>query len=107
VRLGYEPQDVRVEATAQPLVGGDHDRADAPHVLAHREERVAVLGVGLGDVHRDLESAQEIRPRCAHAVLGLFHLRGRDHFHRLGDLARALHALDLVPDLFRARHCSS
>src|SRR6185436_1364371 len=82
----------------------DDDRADALDVVAPDEERMLVFGVRLGDVHGDLQRALDVRPRRAHPVLGLLHLGGRDHLHRLGDLARALHALDLVAYFFRAGH---
>ena len=74
--------------------------------LALDEERMAVLGVRLARrASRCCRRLLDIRARRAHAVLRLPHLRGRDHLHRLGDLARALHALDLVADFFRACHC--
>ena len=61
----HEAQHVGVEAAAQALVGRDDDRADALHRLALHEERVLVLGVGLGDVHRD--AATRARRRGATA----------------------------------------
>ena len=106
VRGEDQAQHVGVEAAAEALVGGDDDRADALHVLAPGEERVLVLGVRLGDVHRDLQRALDVGARGAHPVLGLLHLGGRDHLHRLRDLARALHALDLVRISFD-RPCSA
>ncbi len=106
VRLQHQPQHVGVEAAAQSLVGRDHHGADALDRLALDQERVAVLGRGLRRVDGDVQHAAQVRPRLAHPVLGLLHLRGRDHFHGLGDLARALHALDLVADFLGSRHRS-
>ena len=64
------------------------------------QERMAIFGVGVADVRGDVADLLAIRPRHAHALLRAAHLRRRDHFHRLGDLARVLHALDLGADLF-------
>ena len=102
--LQHEPQHVRVESAAQTLVGGDDDGADALHLLARHEERMPVLGIRLRDVQHDVEQLLDVRPRRAHPVLRLLHLRRGDHLHRFGDLPRALHALDLVPNLFGSRH---
>jgi hypothetical protein len=104
VLLQHEAEHVRVHAAAQSLVGGDQDHADPLHRRARRQERMLVLGVRLRDVHRDVERLLEVRACGAHAVLGLLHLRDRDHLHRFGDLARVLHALDLVANLFGACH---
>jgi hypothetical protein len=60
--------------------------------------------LGLYDVRGNVADLLAIRTRHAHALLRFSHLRRSDHFHRLGDLARVLHALDLVADLFGARH---
>ena len=82
--LRDQTQHVRVQAAAQSLVGRDDDHAHAFDGGALDEERVLVLGVGLRDVHRDVEDAFDVWARRAHPVLGLLHLRGRDHLHRLG-----------------------
>ena len=56
------------------------------------------------EMARDGYHSADVRTRSPHPVLRLLHLRRRNHLHRFGDLARALHALDLVADLFRAGH---
>ena len=88
-------QHVGVKTATQSLVGGDDDDSHLLHRIALNEERMTVLGIGMADVRRDVADFFRVRTRRAHAVLGLPHFRGRDHFHRLGDLARVLHALDL------------
>src|SRR5690242_11632812 len=96
----HQPQHVRVEPAAQALVRRDDNDTHALHRVALDEERMLVLGVRLRDVHRDVEDTLDVGPRGAHAVLRTLHLRSGDHLHRLRDLARALHALDLVPYFF-------
>jgi hypothetical protein len=107
VLVQHHPQQVRVQAAAEALVGGDHHGADALHLGAPREQRVLVLGIGAGRVHRDAEDAARIGPAGPHALLRLLHLRRSDHFHRLGDLARVLHALDLEADFLGSGHVGS
>src|SRR5436853_3667518 len=65
---------------------------------------MAVFRIGVRDVRGDVADLLAIRSRMAHALLRLAHLRGGDHFHRLGDLARVLHAADLQPDFLGAGH---
>src|SRR5690606_7125973 len=101
---GDRAQHVRVQAAAQALVGGDDDDAEVALLLAHDEERMTVLGVRVRQVRGDVAHLVGVRTRLAHAVLRLAHLRRGDHLHRLRDLARVLHALDLGADLFAARH---
>ena len=102
-----EAQCVGIEAAAQALVRGDDDETDRLHALALGEERMAVLGVGVREVGSDGADLVAVGARMAHALLRLAHLGRGDHLHRLGDLARVLHALDLVSDFFRPRHVLS
>jgi hypothetical protein len=104
VLVQHQAQQVRVQAAAQALVGRDHDHADALHFAAPREQRMLVFRVGACRVHRDVEQALRIRAPAPHAFLRLLHLRGSDHFHRLRDLARVLHALDLEADFLGSGH---
>ncbi len=104
VLVQHEAQHVGVEAAAQALVGGNDHDADALHGLAPREQRVLVFRVGARRVHRDVEQALGVRATAPHALLRLLHLRGSDHFHRLRDLARVLHALDLEADFLGSGH---
>ena len=68
------------------------------------QERMLVLGIGVGEMRRDVADLVAIGPRRAHPLLRLAHLGGGDHFHRLGDLARVLHALDLGSDFLGTGH---
>ena len=63
-----------------------------------------VLGVRLRQVGRDVADLVRIRPRCAHALLRLAHLRRGDHLHGLGDLLGVLHRLDLGAYFLADRH---
>jgi len=79
----------------------DHPIADLERVCG----RAVHLGLWrLREVRRDVADLVGIRPGRAHAVLRLAHLRGRDHFHGLGDLLRVLEALDLAAYLFACCH---
>jgi hypothetical protein len=99
-----DAQHVGVEAAAQTLVGGDDDQADALHFARLLEEGVLVLGVGVGQVGGQPADLLAVGTRGLHALLCLAHLRGRDHLHGLGDLARVLHALDLGAYFLAAWH---
>src|SRR5580765_3490495 len=61
-----------------------------------------IFRISVRDVRRDVADLLAVGSRVAHALLRLPHLRGGDHFHRLGDLARVLHAADLQPDFLGA-----
>ncbi len=90
----------------RPLVGGHEDHAGRLHRVPAHQERVPVLGVGVGQVRGDVAHLVGVGTGVPHPVLRLAHLGRGDHLHRLGDLARVLHALDLVADLSRASHGS-
>jgi len=105
-----EPQRVGVEAAAESLVGGDDNQADALRgAIVGRlgQERVFVLGIREREMRSDVANLVAVRTRRAHPLLRLAHLRRGDHFHRLGDLARVLHALDLGSNLFATGHLFS
>ena len=55
-------------------------------------------------MRNDVAHLVGVRAGCAHTILSLTHLRGRNHLHRLGDLARVLHALDLSANFLCTRH---
>src|ERR1700686_3594364 len=95
-----EAQGVGVETSAEALVGRDDYEPDILRLAPFDHKGMAIFRVGMREMTRDREHAAHIGARSAHTLLGLFHLRGRNHFHRLGDLARVLHALDLVADFF-------
>ena len=97
-------QGIGVEPAAESFVGRDDDQPDIGHRGALHQERMPVFGVGERQMPGDGQHAADVGTRGTHPILRPFHLRGRDHLHRLGDLARALHALDLVANLFRAGH---
>ncbi|MNT07681.1 hypothetical protein D3C72_1423960 [compost metagenome] len=101
--IGDRAQHVRVQAATQPLVGRDHDHADALD-FAFLHERVLELGVGRSQVRRNVAHLLGVGTGTAHPLLRLAHLGRGDHLHRLGDLARVLHALDLGSNLFRSGH---
>ena len=102
--VGDSPEDVGVQTAAQPLVAGHQNDAGLLHLLTLLHERVDVLGVGVGQVRRDVADLLCVGPGLPHPVLCLAHFRYRDHFHGLCDLLRVLDALDLVSDLFAACH---
>ncbi|MNR33067.1 hypothetical protein D3C85_1507100 [compost metagenome] len=62
------------------------------------------LGVGRSQVRRDIPHFLGVGAGIPHPFLRLAHLGRGDHLHRLGDLARVLHALDLGSNLFRSGH---
>src|SRR5258706_102754 len=95
---------VGVQAPAQALVGRDEDHADALNRVALDQEGVPVFRIGMADMRGDVADLLAVGARVAHALLRLPHLRGRDHFHGLGDLPSVLHTLDLHPDFFCPRH---
>jgi hypothetical protein len=100
----HQAQQVGIERATKALVGGDHDDADPLHRVAIDQERMAVLRVGVRDVRRYVADLLPVGTGVAHALLRLPHLRGGDHFHRLGDLSRVLHATDLHPDFLGSGH---
>ena len=104
VLVQHHAQQIGVERAAQALVGGDDDDADALDRVALHQERVAVLGVGMADVRRDVADLVGVGPRRAHPLLHLAHLGGRHHLHRLGDLPGVLHTPDLHSNFFGAWH---
>ena len=63
-----------------------------------------ILRIRQRQMRDDVANLVAVRTNLAHALLRLAHLRRSDHFHRLGDLARVLHALDLAADFFGTRH---
>ncbi|MNJ48605.1 hypothetical protein D3C77_438020 [compost metagenome] len=97
--------DVGVQAAAQTLVSRHHDHADR-FDFAFDQVRVAVLGVGLHQVRSNLAHLGGVRTTSTHPFLRLAHFGCGDHFHRLGDLARVLHALDLGSDFLNSGHCA-
>ena len=101
--LEHQAQHVGVQAAAQALVGGDDDDADALHRVARRPGTDGGTRGWRARCGRDVADLLAVRTRVAHALLRLAHLGRGDHLHRLGDLLRVLHALDLVADFFACR----
>ena len=92
------------KGAGKALVGRDHDEADLVRTFVLGEERMLVLGVRFREVRADHTDLVAVRASGKHPVLRLAHLRGRNHFHRLGDLARVLHALDLSANFLSTGH---
>ena len=107
LQLGQgDTADVGVQTAAQTLVGRDHHHAHGLD-LTLDQVGMGVLGIGLHQVRGDLAHLGGVRTASAHPFLRLAHLGCGDHFHRLGDLARILYALDLCPYLFSSGHIGS
>ena len=106
LQLGQgDTADVGVQTAAQTLVRRDHHHTHGLR-FALDQVGVGVLGIGLHQVRRDLAHLGGVRTASAHPFLRLAHLGRGDHFHRLGDLARVLHALDLGSDFLDSGHCA-
>ena len=99
------PEQVDVQAAAQPAVGGNEDVAGGL-LLALGQVRRRVVRPGMVEVACDLAYAVGIGAGRGHPLLGAADLAGRDHFHGARDLLRVLHAADLAADFLCARHCS-
>ena len=102
--LNGQTKDVGVQAAAQSLVGGDQHQAGRLDGFAADQKRMPVFGIGVGQVGSDIAYLVAVGARPSHPLLRLAHFGRGDHFHRLGDLARVLHALDLVADFSGASH---
>ena len=63
-----------------------------------------VLAVRLGKMRANYTNLVAVGTSRKHPVLRLAHLRGRNHLHRLGDLSRVLHALDLSANFLCTGH---
>ena len=96
--------DIRVEPAAQTLVGSHEDDPDPLDRVALLQERRLVFRICQSQACDDVADLVAVRTELAHPVLRLAHLGGRDHFHRLGDLARVLNALDLQAYFFGTCH---
>eukprot|EP01139_Manchomonas_bermudensis_P015851 Amastigsp_a511200_9.p3 type:complete len:207 gc:universal Amastigsp_a511200_9:791-1411(+) len=103
---GHRAQHVGVQAAAQTLIGRHHDETRCFGVVG-RHERVGVLGVGLGQVGRDVADLVAVRTGSTHPFLRLAHLGGRHHFHGFGDLLGVLHRLDLAAYFLACCHSGS
>ncbi|CAK0477980.1 Uncharacterised protein [Burkholderia pseudomallei] len=103
--LQRRAQHVRVQTAAQTLVSRDEDHAGRLHAVVRHHERVAVLRVRAAHVRGDGADLLRIRTSSAHAFLRAAHLRCGHHLHRLRDLARVLHALDLAANFLHSSHC--
>ena len=74
---------------------------------SHQERDAGTRGWRAPGWRHDVRDLLAVGPGGAHALLRLAHLGRRHHFHGLGDLLRALDALDLGADFFAARHGDS
>ena len=103
--MKHEALNVRVQRTRQTLVRGDDDhRRLAGLGLVLDEERMRVSRRRRRQVRNDVAHLIGVGTSLTHPILGFAHLRGRNHFHRLRDLARVLHALDLSANFLCTRH---
>ena len=100
-----ETLNISIQRTGQTLVGGHQNHGfltGLGRVLD--EERMVIVDASLGQVRNDVADLVGVRAGLTHPVLCLAHLRGRNHLHRLGDLARILYALDLSANFLCTRH---
>jgi hypothetical protein len=93
--------DVRIETSAQPSIGGDHDEQRAPvRRRRHAQQRVGVLIDPRDEPIKDLQHALRERPGRDDALLRASQARRRDHLHRLGDLLRRLDGADPPAEVY-------
>ncbi len=84
---------VGVETPAQTAVSGDQHQKlplDGPH----GKQRMRTVGSARHDAREQRHHLVRIRPRIEDAVLGAPQPRGGHHFHRPGNLLRALYRAD-------------
>jgi len=97
--------NVGVEGAGKTLVGGHQNDAHLLGAFRARQERMAIVGnVRTSEMRANHSNLVSVRTGRMHPILRLAHLRGRNHLHRLGDLARVLHALDLSANFLSTGH---
>ena len=112
--LGEKPQDVRpgetddrgIEAAAEAALGGGDDQQMHLGLAGAAEQprrRRAGRDAG-GEVGEHRLHPLGVGPRRLGGLLGAAKLGRRHHLHRLGDLARGLHAGDADLEVLQARH---
>ena len=101
-----EADDRRVEAAAEAALGGRDDQQVGVGAAGAAEQarRRGARGDAGGEVAEDGFHAAGIGPGGLGGLLGAAQLGGRHHLHRLGDLARGLHAGDADLQVLEARH---
>src|SRR2546427_2022643 len=105
VILSHEAKQVAVERAAQTLVGRDQD--DCPFAdFPYGKQGVLEVDRTRGRLALDPVEQPHERPHLDGRLLGLAHLRGRDHLHGPGDLRRAADRSDAPTKLTSARHGS-
>ena len=103
--MKHEALNVGVERARQTLIRSDNDDCRRTGLfLVLDEEGMRVAARRSRQVRNDIANLVSVRTSLTHPILCLAHLRGRNHFHRLGDLARVLHALDLSANFLCTRH---
>src|SRR6185295_6771130 len=103
--LARQLGDIRVEAAAQPTLGGHHDQ-QMHIVLAGPDQetgRVFLVGAPI-EVGEQAVHALRIGTRGRRRLLGPAQLGGGHHLHGLGDLARRLDRGDTIAEVFEAWH---
>jgi hypothetical protein len=95
---------VRVVAAAETAIARHVDEQHALVRLGHAQQRVHVVGQTAHQVRDDGLELLRVRTRCDRGRLCATQLRRGDHLHRLGDLLRAAHRADALPDVLEARH---
>src|SRR5262249_15356137 len=102
-KLLRPPEDVGIKGTAEPPVTRDDDQT---HNLkrAVLKQRLQVPVCGTAQVGNDPPHLQSVGAKRQDTTLGAPELRGRDHFHGLGDLLGILYGADLAPQSLKARH---
>ena len=96
--------NVGIQGAGKPLVGRHENETNLLGAFMLNEERMLVFAVRTGKMRADHSNLVTVRTGRKHPVLRLAHLRGRNHLHRLGDLARVLHALDLSANFLCTGH---
>ena len=102
--LGHLDQ-VRVEAPAEPPVGGHEDDPDPPGV-PHGQKGVSPRVHAQGQAAQHVHELDRVGPEVFHPHLGGFELRGRDHVHGPGDLLGLANRGDLSLDVSQCHSLS-
>jgi len=98
--------EVRVEAPAEPPVGGHEDDPDSPGV-PNRQKRVGPRVHTQGQAVQHVHELDRVGAKVLHPLLGGLELRRRDHVHGAGDLLGLLNGVDLSLDVSQCGHSLS
>src|SRR5690348_5927565 len=96
--------EVRIEGTGKPTVGGDEQDRRSPHLRRLTEQREALGELRRVQPRHHFTERLRVRARRDHAVHRPLHLRGGHHLHRSRDLPRVLDGLDAAFELASLGH---